>query len=201
MDWTVVDLDSSHHAYFREQFALHASNARLLGRLLSDLDLTQGRSWAIVPAERAQMALGDLGSEPIQTDREREELAAATAARLAGSLGASARQVLAFEYWTATYLDGNSPIREFKVAHSDLEGDSVFDYVTGEDSKQQVERLLLTALWFPTVGVVAPVPADVELESRAITADQLEEVVARLDLVLVGAWGANGYVFWEPSSA
>jgi hypothetical protein len=191
MDFTVVNLDQAHHCYFRKQFALHAEGGRILGRLLGDVDLGKGRAWAVVPATRAAQAAADLESDPIRTEEERRELAGVTARRLASMLDAG--RVLTFEYWTATSLDGTSRTRQFLI------GDSVFDYVTEADPSDVIEQLLLSSQWFPGVGVIGPIPDGVDLESsRGWSADQIDQLVAHVELVLVAAWDADGYVFWEP---
>lgn len=188
-----VGLNRSHQAYFREQFAQHAEGGRLLGKMLEGLDLDDGRAWAIVPADRAAMAVADLETDAIRTDAEREAVAEAITRRVTPLLAAG--RMLTIEYWTGTEGLGPSPAHAFKV------GDSQFDYVTRSDSAEQVSRFLQAALWYPTVGVMVRIPAGVGLErTRELTVEQIEKVVDDVDLVLVGAWTADGYVFWEPNS-
>ena len=183
----------SHLGYFRQQFAAHAHEERLLGLPFLQLDLARGRAWALVPAERAAEAVADLETDAIRRDGERGQLALAIARRIRPLLDAVPPRILAFEYWTETYLDPTSRTREFKV------GDSVFDYVTASDPDEQVAYLLESVLWYPTVGLLAPIPEGVDLDqTRELTTADIERLVAHPDLVLVGAWCADGYVFWEP---
>lgn len=196
MDFSVIGLDRSQLAYVREQLALHAKARRLLGELLGQIDLERGRLWAIVPTERAAAATSDLEFDAIRSEAERDALARETTRRLRPLLERTPAKLLAIEHWKAVEDLHAAP------AHAFLVGDSEFDYVTASDPNTLVEQLLSAELWFPTVGVIATAPAGVELPgTRELTVGHVEEVVAGLDLILIGAWDADGYVFWEPWGA
>ncbi len=191
--FTTVELEHRHLGYVRQQLALHGLGRRLLGRRLLDLDLTQGRLWALVPAERAAEAAADLEFDAIRSDAEREALMVATAHALRPLLAATPlRRLLTIEWWKSVEdLHGAS-------AHAFLVGDSEFDYVTADDPDELIAELLGAVLWFPTVGVIGPTPAGVPLPgTRELTPAHVEEIVAGLDMILIGAWDADGYVFWE----
>ena len=189
-----VTLDrAAHLKYLRQQFAIHAFGERLLGMPFLQLDLTRGRAWALVPVERAEDAVDDLETDAIRRDGQQERLALALAKRIRPLLDATPPRILTIEYWTEAYLDGMSRTRQFKV------GDSVFDYVTASDSDEQVAYLLESCLWYPTIGLIAPIPEGVDLDqTKELTTADVDQLVAHPDLVLVGAWCADGYVFWQP---
>lgn len=196
MEFTVVELAEAHLPYVRQQLALHAVGERLLGRPLLEVDLTQGRLWALVPVQRAVEAATDLEFDAIRSDAEREALMAEIAGRLRPRLEASPAKLLVIEHWKAVEDLHEAP------AHAFLVGDSEFDYVTSEDPDELIAELLGSVLWFPTVGLIGPLPANVALPgTRELTPAQVEEIVAGLDLILIGAWDADGYVFWEPLKA
>jgi len=47
--------------------------------------------------------------------------------------------------------------------------------------------------------VIGAAPSYVALPgTRELTPEHVEEILDGLRLVLVGAWDADGYVFWEP---
>ena len=150
----------------------------------------------MVPAERADQAVADLEGDSIRTE-ERDALALEIASLLRRRLDGSPDLALTIEYWTATYLDRTSRVREFKVEA----GESVFDYVTTVDSTEDIAWMLGSSLWYPTVGVIAPLPESAEMAWKTLqSATPIEHAVEHLNLVLIGAWTADGYVFWEPSA-
>lgn len=192
-DVVAVKLSAEHQAYFQGELACHAEGGRLLGTMLGALDLDRGRMWGIVPAERAAMAVADLETDAIRTEAEREAVATAIVRRIKGLLHADPPRMLTVEYWTEVDCLNPGP-------HAFAVGDSQFDYVTAADPDELVADFLRWSLWYPTVGVISPIPPGVDLaQTRDLTVDQVEESVSRLDLVLVGAWTADGYVFWEPT--
>lgn len=194
MEFTVVELADVHLPYVRQQLALHAVGERLLGRPLLEVDLTRGRLWALVPVERAAEAAADLEFDAIRSDAEREALMAETARQLRPRLEGSPARLLVIEHWKAVEDLHEAP------AHAFLVGDSEFDYVTSVDSDELIAELLGSVLWFPTVGLIGRKPARAALPgTRELTPTHVEEIVAGLDLLLIGAWDADGYVFWEPA--
>lgn len=192
MDFMVADLDNAHLGYVREQLEQHADLTRRLGTQLKRLDLERGRLWAIVPVERAEQALGDLESDPIQNKEERKALARETARVLRSRLAPAPRRVLTIEWWNA--MDGLYDLS----AHGFLVGDSLFEYATNADPDETIADLLSHMLFFPTVGMIAPVPEEVDLNVRDLAPEVIDEAIANVELVLIGAWDADGYVFWEP---
>ena len=98
--------------------------------------------------------------------------------------------MLAVEHWKAVEDLYQAP------AHASLVEDSEFDYVTSEAPDRLVQRLSSAVLW----GLIGRVPSGVELpRDRELGPSHVAAIVAELRLLLVGAWDADGYVFWEPA--
>lgn len=191
--FTVVDLDASHLAYVRQQLALHGAGGRVLGRRLLERGLGEGRLWAMVPVARSAESAADLEFDAIRSDEEREALMLETARALRPLLADSGPSLLALEWCNPVeYLSGGSD-------QAFLVGDSEFQYASAADGDDVISDVLGGALWFPSVGVIGAVPGGVALpDTRELTPEHVEEILDGLKLVLVGAWDADGYVFWEP---
>jgi hypothetical protein len=194
MTFNTVDLDAAHVGYVRQELALHGAGGRLLGRRLLERGLGEGRLWALVPAVRAAESAADLEFDAIRSPEERDALLVETARALRPYLEREPNQLLALEWWNAVEdLHGAS-------AHAFLVDDSEFNYVTAADDEEQIAQTLDEVLFFPTVGVVGSMPSGVALPgTRELTPEHVEEILDGLRLLLIGAWDADGYVFWEPS--
>jgi hypothetical protein len=192
--FTAVDLDAAHVAYVRQQLALHGAGGRLLGRRVLERGLGEGRLWAMVPVARAAESAADLEFDAIRSDEERNALMVETARTLRPLLEQAAPSMLVLEWCNPVeYLSGG-------LDHAFLVSDSEFQYATAADEDDVIADVLGGALWFPTVGVIGAAPSGVELPgTRELTPEHVEEILDGLRLVLVGAWDADGYVFWEPA--
>lgn len=158
--------------------------------------MRDGRLWAIVPVARAVEAAADLEFDAIRSEQERKALMAATARAVRPLLEGPPPRMLISEWCNGVEDLHNASVHAFLV------GDSEFDYATADDADEVIEELLWGALWFPTVGVIGAAPVGVAFpETRELTAEHVEEILDGLRLVLVGAWDADGYVFWEPLKA
>jgi hypothetical protein len=189
-----VELDAAQLGYVRQQLAQHGVGGRLLGRRLLERGVGGGRLWAIVPASRAAAAAADLEFDAIRSEEERKQLMAETARQLRPLLAGVPRRLLTLEWCDPVeYLSGGT-------AHAFLVGDSQFEYATADEPDEAIAEVLWGALWFPTVGVIGAAPSNVALPgTRELTPEHVEEILDGLRLVLVGAWDADGYVFWEPA--
>ena len=181
--------------HIREQLRQNRDDGRMLGRLLAGLPLDRGATWAFVP-EGAEAKAHDFDAG-IFSPEDTAELAALLAERILPRLATprpdGSRGVLVFEYWTDVDGHQDSPAKSFRV------GTSTFDYADAATNRAQVERLLRSALWFPTVGVVGRLPEGAGDEDRKTLPPQtLDTLVETVELLLVGAWDADGYVLWEP---
>lgn len=174
------------------------ASAKPLARLLGRLDIEAGKVWAFVPADSPPGLRRDFEGGSF-SDYE-FPWAPAVAKWLDSRLTAMPGGVVLFEDPSA---EPGDPFLERRREIPLLFGDdAVYRHALPGASRAELELLLTTALWYPTVGVVGGVPAGMRMADRqSVTTRQLGAIAEDPTAIIVGAWDAEAVLIWERDSA
>jgi hypothetical protein len=189
-------------AYVRSYLESNESMGKRLGRmLLAHHDLDQGIAWAFVPVDSPlddRTAFEEGGLSPASAPTWEERVAGWLLQELSQQ-SATAGVLLvegAYERRTDGWLEKRP---DDPVVFC---GDDVYYYETADAGPDQVQRWLGGATWEPDVGMVTKLPQGTDrlTNRQSITHEDLEEMAVSASVIVVGAWDAEAFFFWQPSA-
>lgn len=186
-----------------------------LGPLLRQRDIESGATWALVPSasppdQRADFAHGGLFPAPgppipapqgvlaPKFDPSSDPQITSALSRLLSRSHATQR-LLCVELAYARRTDPHvaaCPSGQMFVC-----GDDVYAYATAANPMAPIARRLGGATWQPNVGIVTHLPHGLDLPLGVVDPEALEAMAGAATAIIVGAWDAEGLLFWEPRDA
>ena len=153
----------------------------------------KGQVIGILPVKTGLADLTDFGSGGVASGDESLELADLIGARLS-----EAQSICVFEHPTSRVGDPRMPDIDYFTV-----GVAVYAFITTPSDHETIVKAARETHWYPSIGVIsnleggesAPEPGS------AMTDSLLDDLVARVTAIVVGAYDAESWLIWYPEGA
>jgi hypothetical protein len=198
--------------YVRSYLKANKAFGRRLGALLQHRDIESGTTWSLVPVdsspqERVDFEEGlfpDAGPPAKVGDgyfvpKFRPDSNAQILTALSGLLARhdDRSYLVCVESALVQRRDSKSEGKEFYC------GEDVYWYERPDAPVDMIARLLGGATWQrPNIGMVTALPDPLThlSEGELVSVELLEEMAASASALILGAWDAESFLFWEQST-